>query len=91
MNDAVWAAIRYALIALGAFIAGKGWLPMDQVSSLADNIISVLTGLVSLAAALWGLYIAAKSKRVPIATAKRADVPTINPITGAVQDPSVVR
>jgi hypothetical protein len=90
MNDIVWQAIRYSLIAVGTWMAARNYIPVTEVAHLADNIVSFLSLGVSIVSAAWGFYIAWKTKRVPLTTAQRPDVPTINPATGAIQPPTVV-
>lgn len=84
MNESIWQAIRYILIGGGAFLAGRGKIDPTQVPALADQFITVASGLVSAVSAVWGFYIKFRTVSVPAATAARPDVPTISPVTGAV-------
>ena len=85
MNDTIWQTVRYVLIGIGGFFAGKGKIDAAQVPVLADQIIQIASGAVALGAAAWGLWVKWNTKPVPVATADRPDVPTVNSATGAVQ------
>lgn len=85
MNDTIWQTVRYILIGLGSFLAGKGKIDAAQVPALADQIIQIASGAVAVGAAAWGLYVKWNTKPVPVETANRSDVPTVNSATGAVQ------
>jgi hypothetical protein len=84
MNDSAWVGIRYVLIGLGSYFAGRGKIDPSQVAPMADQAINILSGAVALGAAVWGLYVRWQTRAVPEATAARKDVPTINPVTGSV-------
>jgi hypothetical protein len=75
MNDSAWVGIRYVLIGLGSYFAGRGKIDPSQVAPMADQAINILSG---------GLYVRWQTRAVPEATAARKDVPTINPVTGSV-------
>ena len=85
MNDTIWQTIRYVLIGVGSFFAGKGKIDPAQLAPMADQIISIASGAVAVGAAAWGFYVKWQTKAVPAATAARADVPTVSSATGAVQ------
>lgn len=85
MNDTIWQTIRYVLIGVGGYFAGKGKIDPAQVAPLADQIISIASGAVAVGAAAWGFYVKWQTKAVPAATAARTDVPTVSSATGAVQ------
>jgi hypothetical protein len=85
MSDQTWAAIRYALIAVGSFLAGKGYVTMDQVNTVIENLPAIIGGITTLVTAIWGLYVKWNTRAVPAITAARRDVPTINPATGSVE------
>lgn len=87
MKDQFWQLLRYALILLGGYLAGKGIIPADQVITLVDQIMNALPGLISIGAAAWGLYVKFRTRAVPITTAERKDVPTVSAATGAVEKP----
>jgi hypothetical protein len=84
VNDQVWQTIRYVLIGGGGFLAGRGKIDPTQVVPLADQIITIGSGAVSLGAAVWGLYVKWRTATVPAATAARPDVPVVSSATGAV-------
>ena len=85
MSDQVWQIIRYLLILIGGFLAGKGYVTMDQVNTFVDNLPAIIGAVTSAGAMIWGLYVKIGTKAVPAATAARADVPTVSAATGAVQ------
>lgn len=76
--DSVWQILRYVLIGLGGFLSGKGYIT-------AENVELYVGAIGSIGAILWGLYVKAGTKSVPVATAARADVPTVSAATGAIQ------
>jgi hypothetical protein len=77
-SDIIWQIIRYILIAAGSFATGKGWVDADSVT----QIIGALGTLFTVA---WGLFVKTGTKAVPLATAARADVPTVSAATGIVK------
>lgn len=82
----VWMQIlRYVLIGLGGYLAKRGIIPDDQVAGVVDQIVNALPGLVAAGGAIWGVWVKWRTKAVPAKTAARVDVPTVNPVTGAVQ------
>ncbi len=85
MNDQIWVTLRYILIGGGSYLAGRGKIPMADVSAYADGIIQLLSGATALAASAWGLYVRYNTRAVPASTAARRDVPTVSPATGAVE------
>lgn len=85
MNDTIWQTVRYVLIGLGSFLAGRGKIDASQVPAMADQIISIMSGLVAVGSAIWGLWVKWKTVPVPEAVGARSDVPTVSPVTGAVQ------
>lgn len=76
--DTIWQILRYALIAGGSFVVGKGWVTEEQVATIIGAIGSI-------GAILWGLYVKAGTKAVPAAVADRPTVPTVSGATGVVQ------
>lgn len=85
MKDQAWQTLRYLLIAVGSFLAGKGYVTMEQVMALADELPRLIGAGMSFAAMAWGFYVKFRTRAVPIATAARSDVPTVSPVTGAVE------
>lgn len=85
MNDTIWQTVRYVLIGLGSFLAGRGKLDAAQVPAMADQMISIMSGAVAVGSAIWGLYVKWKTVPVPEKVGARSDVPTVSPVTGAVQ------
>lgn len=85
MNDQIWQSVRYVLIGGGAFLAGRGKIDPAQVVPLADQIITIGSGAVSLAAAAWGLYVKFRTATVPVETAARPDVPVVSSATGGLK------
>jgi hypothetical protein len=85
MNDTIWQTVRYVLIGVGSFLAGKGKIDPAHVPAMADQIIHIASGAVAVGAAAWGLWVKWKTVPVPEATAARSDVPTVNSATGAIQ------
>ena len=83
--DQLWQTLRYFLIGFGGYLVGKGKIAPENVGPLADTIIQILGAIVSIASALWGLYVRFGTKSVPTKDAVRTDVPTVSTATGAVQ------
>jgi hypothetical protein len=84
MNDTAWQGVRYALISVGMFLAGRGKIDPLMVAPLADEIIRDAGAAVAAGTALWGFYVKWKTRAVPDATAARPDVPTVSAATGVV-------
>lgn len=63
--DTLKAFLRQALLALGAYAAGKGWVS-------AENVEGLVTFGVGLVALLWGLYSTFKRKSQLVVTAEAA-------------------
>lgn len=78
-SDTIWLMVRYLLLAAGALLTGHGLATESGVND-AIGAIGVLFTFA------WGVYVHWNAKSVPVETAARADVPTINPVTGA-QEP----
>jgi hypothetical protein len=89
-SDIIMMLVRYGLIAGGTYMASKGWLKADDVTTTADTVQTAIGSLVAVATTIWGGYIVTGTKRVPISTADRKDVPTVSPVTGQ-QIPGRVR
>ncbi|TXH09510.1 MAG: hypothetical protein E6R03_16660 [Hyphomicrobiaceae bacterium] len=77
LPDAIAQILRYVLIAVGSYLAGKGVSPELWIQ---------ITGIVmAIASAVWGLYVKTGTKAVPVEVAGRRDVPTVSAVTGAEQ------
>lgn len=82
MHDLVWQNVRYILIALGTYGTAKGWVSAEQVGPGVEVATQALSGLVAAGAWAWGVYVKWNTATVPLKTALRDDVPTINTATG---------
>jgi len=85
MSDSFWQSVRYVLIAIGSFFAGRGKIDAAQVAPLADQFIQIASGAVALCAAAWGIYVKFKTATVPVDVAARADVPVVSSATGTLK------
>jgi hypothetical protein len=85
MSDQFWQTLRYILIGGGMWLAGYGKLPMADVASMADEIISIASAAVAVGTAAWGLYVKFRTKAVPERVAARPDVPTVSAATGEIE------
>ena len=85
MNDTFWQSVRYLLIGVGGYFAGRGKIDPAQVAPFADQIINILSGAAAVGAAAWGFYVKWRTRAVPERVAARIDVPTVSAATGAVQ------
>ena len=86
-DDIGMSIVRAVMIGGGMFLAGRGWIGLqrEDIEPLVDQLMPILGAIFAGLGALWGVYISARSKRVPLRTAERFDVPTINPVTGATE------
>ncbi len=85
MNDTFWQSLRYVLIGLGSYLAGRGKIPLSDVPQYADSIIQICSGMTAVAATGWGLYVRFRTKSVPEDVAARTTVNTVNAATGTVE------
>jgi hypothetical protein len=76
-QDTIWQLIRYALIAVGSFVVGKGYITSEQVTTIVGAIGAIFP-------IVWGLYVKAGTKATTVEAAQRTDVPTVSGATGAV-------
>ena len=83
-SDAVWLVIRYLLLAGGAVLVSHGVTTGDEVNTVVGALGTVFTFC-------WGVYVHWNTKAVPVETAARPDVPTINPVTGVQQPGTAFR
>lgn len=84
-TDPLWQSLRYFLIAGGGYLAGRGKIDPTQVVPFVDQAMTVGGLAVSFGTAAWGLYVKWRTRAVPEKVAARADVPTVSPVTGAVE------
>lgn len=76
--EIVWQLLRYALLAAGGFLTSRG--------ILADAALESVVGAIGLLfTTAWGVYIKWNTKSVPAAVADKPSVPTVSPVTGAVE------
>jgi peptidoglycan hydrolase-like protein with peptidoglycan-binding domain len=91
MSDSFWMNIRYALIAGGVALLVKYSGGLFTPENAEQIITPLVGGLIALGTAVWGNYVRSKTKAVPEATAKRSDIETVSPVTGAVEPGNVYR
>lgn len=84
-QDSLWQGVRYVLIGLGSYLAGRGKIDPTMVAPLADELIKDAGAAIAAGTALWGFYVKWRTRAVPEATAARPDVPTVSAATGTVQ------
>lgn len=87
MTEQFWPLLRYLLIALGAYLTGRGIIPAGQATTLIDQIMNVLPALVAVATAIWGVYVKWNTKTVLKATTISLELPTVSAATGAAVPP----
>lgn len=75
--DSFWQLLRYGLMIVGGIAVGKGWVTEEQV-------VTVVGAIGVIATVAWGVYVKWGTQSVSAATAARADVPTVSPVTGNV-------
>lgn len=79
----VWVGlIRQVLVGVGTPLLAKYGIDAVATGSLADLGLAALGGFFTFGSAAWMIYTKSGTKAVPLVTAEREDVPTINPITG---------
>lgn len=77
-SDTVWQLIRYLLLAVGGYFVHRGTITEGFLNSAIGWALEIFTFA-------WGFYVKWGTTSVPAATAARPDVPTVSPLTGAVQ------
>lgn len=77
--------IRYGLIGLGMFLAGRGTIPKESVLSTTDLIMTAIGAVTAAVAAVHGYYVQWNTKAVPVQVAARPEIPTVSPVTGKVE------
>lgn len=85
MKDSAWVILRAVLMVAGGFFAGKGYVSMADITSFLSQLETALPALASLGGAAWAIWVRWNTRAVPIATAERRDVPTVNAATGATE------
>lgn len=86
MKDETWVAVRGTLMVGGGFLAGAGYAKMEDITRVIDSIPAIISAVSAVAAVgsfFWAQWVRWRTRAVPIETAMRVDVPTINPATGA--------
>lgn len=83
-TDILWQALRYLMIVGGSFLVAKGYLTAEQVTTVANEVVTIVGGIATVAPIAWGLWVRWHTRAVPAATAARSDVPTVSAATGAV-------
>jgi hypothetical protein len=73
--DMAMQLIRYTLLTLGPLVVSRGLATDEQWAQIVGAVIVVATWA-------WGIYVKKGTTSVPDATAARADVPTVSPLTG---------
>lgn len=84
-TDLVMQIVRNLLLGAGAYLAGRGLIPADQVAGVADQLMNLIPLIIAVGSPLWGIVVKWRTKTVPEAVGARANVPTVSPVTGAVQ------
>jgi hypothetical protein len=90
-NDStLWAMIRYIMIGVGGLLVGKGvWgITQADVPDIVDKVMPIGGAIISGGAAIWGIFVTYNTRAVPITVAARPDIPTVSPVTGAVEPPA---
>lgn len=54
--QALWSAVRYIFVAIGAFLVALNWADSDSISALLSNLDAVIGGLAAVVAAVFGIY-----------------------------------
>jgi hypothetical protein len=88
-DSSLWAVIRYIMIAVGGILVGKGMWGVTQadVPDIVDKVMPIGGAFITGIGALWGIYVTYNTRAVPISIAARPDIPTVSPVTGAIEPP----
>lgn len=88
-SETFWVALRGILMMSGSVLATFGFLHKEDIAQFMplldqahDAVMTAIPALWALGAFCWALYVRYQTKSVPLKTALRADVPTVNPATG---------
>lgn len=85
MNDTFWQSVRYLLIAALAATAGSNAATVADITKFIDAVFVAAPAVGAVGTMAWGFYVKWRTRAVPLATALRADVPTVNAATGATE------
>lgn len=79
----VWVGlIRQVLVGIGTPLLAKYGIDAAATGNLADLGLAATGGFLAFGSAIWMILTKTGTRAVPLVTAEREDVPTINPITG---------
>lgn len=84
-TDILWQLLRDAMKIGGTALAVRYGLDSAQVGSALDLVLAAGMASVAAGGAVWGVYVRWRTKSVPEAVGARANVPTVNAATGAVE------
>jgi hypothetical protein len=84
-SDAAWDSVRNGLIAIGTLTAATGWFDVAQVEPFVNNFMAIGGLVVTVSVFAWTIKVRFGTRGVPIEVARREDVPTVSPITGAIE------
>lgn len=87
-NDVLWDTTRSGLVAIGTLVSATGWFSVAQVEPVVDNVMAIGGLVVVITSFVWTIKVKFGTKAVPVVVAARSDIPTISPITGAVEPPN---
>jgi hypothetical protein len=82
-SDSVVSMVRQVTLIIGTILVTLHWATGADVSAASDAILTVVGGTLAFASIVHNVYTKWATKSVPLATAERSDVPTINPVTGS--------
>ena len=85
MNDNLLVVLRAVLMVAGGFLAGRGYVTSDQVSSFVAKLPEIIGAATSIGSMIWGIYVRWNTKSVSVKTGARPDVPTLSTATGTVE------
>lgn len=93
-RDVIVQALRYLGMFLGGIFVARGTITKEQMAYLIEKAPDIVDTVTTTAAALstagiafWGFYTKWNTKAVPADVAAKPSIPTISPITGAVEEP----
>lgn len=86
--ESVAVALRYFLIAAGAFVVARGYATSDTWAQFMSAWDALIGGVLAIAPIVWGFYVNWNTKRVTAEQAKSRKLATVSPITGQMRKPS---